>query len=318
MTGRARLDVPAVYVVAFCLTAVLSQAATAWSELRSPVALGVLAVDVLELAITLALLRRTDLALSPPPLVLTALAVLGFGKLVLAGWPAGGPAFLACAALFVLPARTALAAFAAIVLAPSVFGPYPWSVPVFVFLFGGVLYVLLRFVLLVRELRASRARLTELARSYERERVLRNLRQDVGARLAEIADGGARALDLATQDPQEAQHQLDGVVGIARSAAADVRRAARGYRRIPVRAEVLNAAELLRAAGIPCRTRIHDANVPAPTEDLFVERIRAWVADVLKSTPRSPCSIQLMPGPRLELKHGENVHLFDHSEEALG
>jgi two-component system, NarL family, sensor histidine kinase DesK len=115
------------------------------------------------------------------------------------------------------------------------------------------LVVSIRLVRSVRQLHAARQELAAQAIARERVRIDEDLTTVVGRALGDLAERADRAAALLGTDPTTAGDQLRALAADARRTLADTRRVVRGYRDVPLPAELETAAALLAAAGVPAR-----------------------------------------------------------------
>ncbi|MFD0659652.1 sensor histidine kinase [Thermocatellispora tengchongensis] len=223
------------------------------------------------------------------------------------------PPILAGSALIRLGLRTGLPILAAMMACQAVWTatmpPYGTVFAGFyygltVFITGFVLYAVTRLVVVTRELSEARAELAEAAVLRERLRISRDLHDGLGRSLTAIALKGDLAARLVETEPGRARAEVGELARVAREAAQDVRRVARGYREMSLEQEVHRAVALLEASGVECQVNLADAELPRPVEEVLAWAVREGVTNVLRHSAATTCSITTSAaagGVRLEI-----------------
>lgn len=168
-----------------------------------------------------------------------------------------------------------------------------------VFITGFVLYAVTRLVVVTRELEQARAELAEAAVLRERLRISRDLHDGLGRSLTAIALKGDLAGRLLAGLPdgpdlagaRDARREIGELVRIAREAAQDVRRVARGYREMSLAQETHRAAALLEASGVSCHVNLAEGELPRPVDETLAWAVREGVTNVLRHSAATTCSI---------------------------
>jgi len=167
-----------------------------------------------------------------------------------------------------------------------------------VFITGFVLYAVTRLVVVTRELEQARAELAEAAVLRERLRISRDLHDGLGRSLTAIALKGDLAGRLlaglpagAAGETREARREIGELVRIAREAAQDVRRVARGYREMSLTQETHRAVALLEASGVSCHVNLMEEELPRPVDEMLAWAVREGVTNVLRHSAATTCSI---------------------------
>ncbi|MGV9309562.1 histidine kinase [Nonomuraea sp. NPDC003727] len=151
-----------------------------------------------------------------------------------------------------------------------------------------VIFGLARLTERVGEMQAARLALAAAAVAEERLRIAAELNTGLGAGLAAIADGCRRALAA----PQNAGELLGEVVTTARTALADARSAAAGYRATSLTPELTTAKAMLSTAGIRFEVRAAHPEPLGPAGALLAAVLREAVTEVIETG--SECLIETM------------------------
>ncbi|GAA2072553.1 sensor histidine kinase [Streptomyces albiaxialis] len=177
--------------------------------------------------------------------------------------------YVTVAAGAVLPERAATGTVAALVLAIAVIGTDfgrhlesdVWvSFVIPAALAGTAMISARKTARAMRELRAARATVAQLAANEERLRLARDLHDLLGHSLSLITLKSELAGRMLPGRPEQAAAQVADIERVSRQALVDVREAVGGYRRPTLAAELAGARTALMAAGIA-------ADVPQPGED---------------------------------------------------
>ncbi|GAA4043852.1 sensor histidine kinase [Nonomuraea soli] len=164
------------------------------------------------------------------------------------------------------------------------------------FLGSTAIYALIRLVRVTAELEQARADLAEAAVLGERLRISRDLHDGLGRSLTAIALKGDLASRLLDRDPGAARVEVAELVSVAREAAQDVRKVARGYREISLAQETHRAVALLEASGVECQVNLAAAVLPRASEEALAWAVREAVTNVLRHSRATTCSITTVVG----------------------
>ncbi|WP_127931772.1 sensor histidine kinase [Nonomuraea polychroma] len=234
----------------------------------------------------------------PLTLVLQAVVTYVPDFLLPGGWSAVAAPLLAGTLLVFLPLRWGAAlvvlmmvyegvGLSMIVPVPVVVAFYVVTVPTT----GAMTYALVRFVRVTTELEQARAELADAAVLKERQRISRDLHDGLGHSLTAIALKGDLASRLMDRDPPSARAEVVEVVRVAREAAQDVRRVARGYRAMSLGGEVDRAIALLESSGVGCQAHLADLTLPRRSEEALAWAVREAVTNVLRHSRATTCTI---------------------------
>ncbi|WP_344427186.1 sensor histidine kinase [Amycolatopsis minnesotensis] len=231
--------------------------------------------------------------------VLLAQACLVYLPMFLFGqaW-VGMPGFFAGSALLVLPVLPAAVVFALVVLSMAVLQlSYTGSAfdimytTVSTVITGLVVYGLSRLANLVAEVHAKRMRLAELAVAEERLRFARDLHDLLGYSLSAITLKSELAHRVVLQHPARAQDELSGILDIARTALADVRTTAAGYREMSLEGESDTVRSVLAAADVQTRMDIAVRDMPPKVGTVLATVLREGVTNLLRHSNARHCEI---------------------------
>ncbi|GIJ61186.1 hypothetical protein [Virgisporangium aurantiacum] len=154
----------------------------------------------------------------------------------------------------------------------------------------------------LRALRAAREDLAGRAVLRERVRIDGELARTVGDSLDTIARRGEATAALAGTDPEAARRELRALVDGSRRTLAAARRLVRSYQRVPLRAELDTALDLLAAAGVPARLVLPAGDLPQYADNEVREALRAAVDRLLRDGSTGTPVITLgAPDGRLRL-----------------
>jgi two-component system, NarL family, sensor histidine kinase DesK len=156
---------------------------------------------------------------------------------------------------------------------------------------GAMTYALVRFVRVTADLEQARAELADAAVLKERLRISRDLHDGLGRSLTAIALKGDLASRLMDRDPTTARTEVGELVRVAREAAQDVRRVARGYRAMSLTGEVDRAVALLESSGVACQAHLADVALPRSSEEALAWAVREAVTNVLRHSRATTCMI---------------------------
>ncbi|PXY36302.1 sensor histidine kinase [Prauserella flavalba] len=150
-----------------------------------------------------------------------------------------------------------------------------------------------RFWELVLELDRARELAGELATARERLRFAADLHDIQGHSLQAIVLKGQLAERLVGKDDDAARRHAAELTELARSALADTRKLAHGYREIGLVTEAGNAAELMRAAGIDVEVRGDPAAIAPPLQQPFSALVREGTTNVLRHSRAQRCVLAI-------------------------
>lgn len=155
----------------------------------------------------------------------------------------------------------------------------------------GVDLVTIRFWDLVLELDQARSLAGELATARERLRFAADLHDIQGHSLQAIVLKGQLAERLVGTDDDAARRHAAELTELARSALADTRKLAHGYREVGLLTEIDNAVGLLRAAGIDVRVDGDPAAIAPPLQQPFGALVREGTTNVLRHSRALHCEL---------------------------
>lgn len=141
-------------------------------------------------------------------------------------------------------------------------------------------------------------RTAETAVLRERLRFAADLHDIQGHSLQVIALKSELAARLAETDPVRAAAEMRGVEALARDALRDTREVAQGYREVSLQTEIANAARVLAAAGVRCRTgpaAPHD--LTADGERLLGLMVREATTNILRHSTAAAAEITWSRSP---------------------
>ena len=145
----------------------------------------------------------------------------------------------------------------------------------------------------VAELRAAREELARLAVSEERLRFARDLHDLLGHSLSLITLKNELAGRLLPVDPERAAKEIREAQEVARGALREVREAVAGYRLPTLAEELVEAQEILEAAGIACRIENGAGTLPKSVEAVLAWTVREGVTNVIRHSRARRCDIRL-------------------------
>jgi two-component system sensor histidine kinase DesK len=272
-------------------------------------AIGVVAVVafcLLYLGVFLSIRRfRTQLLVEPSA---RSWAVLGLALLlILLAVPAAGESvlamtvYLAVMIMFLLPARqggplVVLTALAVALLSNLVPGWKQTDLLSFQILVTGLaIWGIIQLLQRNNQLAQAREEITSLAVSQERLRFSRDLHDILGHSLTVITLKAELAGRLVQADPARAEREIAEVEQLARTALADVRATAAGYRNISLAAELAAARTVLDTAGIEAELAGAVDDVPAERSELFGWAVREGVTNVVRHSGATRCRVIVDP-----------------------
>jgi len=198
-----------------------------------------------------------------------------------------------------LPPRQAIAGVAATIGLELVVGvpllgvgtAAPGALTIFASSVGVIIIV--RTIVLDRELQLARDEIARLAVSEERLRFARDLHDLLGHSLSLIALKSELAGRLAERSPEKALAEIRDVEVAAREALREVREAVAGYRRPTLESELRSAGELLAAAGIEWRCG-GDAGTLHPAQEAALSWVvREGITNVIRHSRAHRCTVRL-------------------------
>lgn len=175
------------------------------------------------------------------------------------------------------------------------------------FVAGTAVYLVQRLIRLVAELARTQDRLAKAAVAEERLRFSRDLHDLLGHSLSVIvvkAEAIRRLLDI---DPEASRAHASDIETIGRTALAEVRAAATGYRSVSLSDELVNARRALRADDIEVDISDTADRVDAHTDSLLGWVVREGTTNVLRHSTATFCRIAVRrEGDRMLLEMADN------------
>ncbi|SFQ42965.1 two-component system, NarL family, sensor histidine kinase DesK [Amycolatopsis arida] len=145
----------------------------------------------------------------------------------------------------------------------------------------------------VAEVDRARATAAELAVARERLRFAAELHDVQGHHLQAIMLKGEFTERLIGRDDAAARQQAAELTELARTALTETRKVVHGYRTTTLTAEVTNAVDILRAAGIAAEVHGSAADVPPPLQQLFGALVREGTTNVLRHSKAQHCVLTM-------------------------
>jgi signal transduction histidine kinase len=158
---------------------------------------------------------------------------------------------------------------------------------------GLITYGLTWMARTVRELRAARQELAEVALAETRLRFARDLHDLLGLSLSAITLKSELAYRLILLDPRRSSTELTEVLEISRHALADVRSVASGYHEMSLEEECRTAESLLTTAGLSVTMDIDYGEPPADVSTVLATVLREGVTNVLRHSKGECCEIAI-------------------------
>jgi signal transduction histidine kinase len=213
----------------------------------------------------------------------------------------GLPGFLAGSALLVLRPAAGWALFITVVATVAwakvglgVILPRDIGTDMIVTLdMGLVTYGLTWMARTVRQLRAARRELAEVALAATRLKFARDLHDLLGLSLSAITLKSELAYRLILLDPNRASTELTEVLEISRLALADVRSVASGYHEMSLEEERRTAESLLTTAGLDVRMDVEYGELPSEVSTVLATVLREGVTNVLRHSKGELCEITI-------------------------
>jgi two-component system sensor histidine kinase DesK len=159
---------------------------------------------------------------------------------------------------------------------------------------GFAVIIVVRTIVLERDLRLARAEIARLAVSEERLRFARDLHDLLGHSLSLIALKSELAGRLAPAAPDKAAAEMRDVEQVARTALQEVRDAVAGYRQPTLASELESAGEILTAAGIVYDLEGSAPALPAASEAVLSWAVREGVTNVIKHSRARRCTVRVI------------------------
>jgi signal transduction histidine kinase len=167
---------------------------------------------------------------------------------------------------------------------------------------GLIVYGLTWMARSVRQLRAARRDLAEVAVARTRLRFARDLHDLLGLSLSAIMLKSELAHRFMVPDPARARTELTDVLAICRHALADVRSVASGQPELSLDEECRTADSLLTAAGLDARMDLDYGDLPAEVGTILATVLREGVTNVLRHSKGEHCEITIRrAGDEVEL-----------------
>ncbi len=154
---------------------------------------------------------------------------------------------------------------------------------------SALVYTIKQMIGYIGQLRATRARLAEVAVSDERLRFARDMHDLLGHTLSLIVVKAEVVRRLVEQDPAAAAREAADIESIGRTALADVRDAVSGYRERGFTGELDGARAALSDADISVSVDVE--SLPRPVEALFGWAVREATTNVIRHSRARTVSI---------------------------
>ena len=132
----------------------------------------------------------------------------------------------------------------------------------------------------------------QLAAVAERERIARDLHDVLGHTLSVIVLKAELAGRLIERDPQRAAQEMADVERTARTALSEVREAIGGYRSKGLTAEIEQARDTLKAAGVVLSYESPVPQLNATDETVFCLSVREAVTNIVRHAQASHCRMR--------------------------
>lgn len=158
---------------------------------------------------------------------------------------------------------------------------------------GLIIYGLTWMARTVRQLRAARQELAEVALAETRLRFARDLHDLLGLSLSAITLKSELAYRLILLAPERSSTELTEVLEISRHALADVRSVASGYHEMSLEEECRTAESLLTTAGLAVTMDIDYGDPPADVSTVLATVLREGVTNVLRHSKGECCEIAI-------------------------
>jgi len=148
----------------------------------------------------------------------------------------------------------------------------------------------------IRELRAAREELADMAVSEERLRIARDLHDLLGQSLSVVALKSDLADRLVDADPAAAHAELADVRRVSRQALTEMRAAVHGYRRLAFSEALDSAGAALSAAGIDLRVDGKAEHLPEEVESVLAWALREATTNVVRHSGAQACEVKVETG----------------------
>lgn len=277
-------------------------------ELRREAAETAVCIGVIVASFALQLLHSAQLVRVERPawgwvtlpllLVITAVPIVAYDRLF---WGGSCGFLIASVLLLVRPQPLSWALGLLVLVGVAVVSDSPLEGIVYLLgadlLYGVSIYTLTRLTDLVSEVSNARRDLARMAVEQERLRFSRDLHDLLGYSLTAITLKGELALRLADRDPEQAQQNLDTVLGVSRQALTDLRSVARSYKELSLDMQVLSARSVLESAGIEVavdRACAADVQLPAQVDTVLATVVREGVTNVLRHSGATRTHIEIV------------------------
>jgi two-component system, NarL family, sensor histidine kinase DesK len=207
--------------------------------------------------------------------------------------------YLAVMSILMLPMRPAAIAVAAIILGTWIATETVpgWTADdglvLSTFLAALAVWGITQMIARNRQLALANEEISGLAVSQERLRFSRDLHDILGHSLTVITLKAELAGRLVEADPQRAAREIAEVERLARTALADVRSTAAGYRNLTLAGELASARIALDAAGIEADLAGAVDDVPAGRLELFGWTVREGVTNVVRHSGARHCRVTI-------------------------
>ncbi|MFV0459743.1 MAG: sensor histidine kinase [Actinomycetales bacterium] len=161
---------------------------------------------------------------------------------------------------------------------------------------GGVLYVLTRLCMVLRELATARERLARMQVDDERHRISRDLHDILGRSLVAVSLRVQTAIRLLDRDPVKCGQQLDEVAQMLAEGQAQLRGLTRGESVVSMAVELDSAGAVFSRLGVQC-TVDNGARERELLDGLGARIVRECVTNLLKHSRPVQVSISLRDEP---------------------
>ncbi|WP_235031865.1 sensor histidine kinase [Actinacidiphila yanglinensis] len=150
----------------------------------------------------------------------------------------------------------------------------------------------------MRELRAARDTVAQLAATEERLRLARDLHDLLGHSLSLITLKSELAGRMLPDRPHDAAQQVADIESVSRQALVDVREAVSGYRRPTLAAELASIRTALASAGISARVHVIEpvTGLTSAGEGALAWALREAVTNVVRHSGATVCVVALETG----------------------
>ncbi|MBV8051292.1 MAG: sensor histidine kinase [Acidobacteriaceae bacterium] len=145
------------------------------------------------------------------------------------------------------------------------------------------------------ELKRANQEIEHLAKVAERERIARDMHDVLGHTLSVIILKSELAGKLVDLDPQRAKHEIADVERTSREALAEVRNTIRGYRANGLEAELKQAQEALRTAGVKVKAEAVQITLTPAQETVVGLVVREAVTNIVRHANARNCLLRLLP-----------------------